>query len=287
MTTPAVDTSGGAPSSGSTPLEEPANLTWWQRYGDTTIIWTGRLTLLLALVVLWELLSGPVLDPLFVSRPSDVAERLVGWVGDGTLWTHTWITVREIFGGYLLGAVTGMVAGFAVASQRNLARIIDPFMMALYSVPKVALAPLFIVWFGIGLQMKILLAAVMVFFLVFLNTVAGVRQVDRGIVDAARLMGASRRELLIKVTLPASFTGVITGLRVAIPYALIGAVIGELVASNRGLGYLISNSAATFDTAGVFAALVVLSVIAAVVNMLVDMLGRRTDRWKPLEREPS
>jgi len=129
----------------------------------------------------------------------------------------------------------------------------------------------------------VLLAAVTVFFLVFLNTAAGVREVDRGLIDAVRLMDGTRQDIALKVVLPASMTGVLTGLKVSIPYALIGAVIGELVASNRGLGYLINDSAAQFDTAGVFATLVVLSVIASVLNVLVGLIGRRVNRWKPVD----
>ncbi|WP_277604021.1 ABC transporter permease, partial [Agrococcus sp. ARC_14] len=153
----------------------------------------------------------------------------------------------------------------------------------LYSIPKVALAPLFIVWFGIGIDMKIILAAVSVFFLVFLNTAAGVRDVDRGLIDAVRLMGGTRRDIALKVVLPASMSGLLTGLKVSIPYALIGAVIGELVASNRGLGYLINDSAAQFNTAGVFAAVAVLTVLAMVLNGLVGLLAARANRWKPLD----
>ncbi|HLU58657.1 MAG TPA: ABC transporter permease [Pseudonocardia sp.] len=265
------------------PVRVGLDRTWWQRHGTTTVVWATRGLLLAALVVLWEVASDRWVDSTFISRPSDIVERLVEWGGDGTLWTNTWITVQEIVYGFLLGAATGALAGFALASMSVVYRVLDPFVMALYSIPKVALAPLFIVWFGIGMHMKVLLAAVTVFFLVFLNTAAGVREVDRGLVDAVRLMGGTRRDIARKVVLPASMTGVLTGLKVAIPYALIGAVIGELVASNRGLGYLINDAAAQFDTAGVFATLVVLSVIAAVLNVLVGLIDRRVNRWKPAD----
>lgn len=265
------------------PVEIPAQRTWWERRGEAVVVSSGRLLLLAGVLGGWQLLSGPVLDPAFISRPSDVGLRLYEWARDGSLWTNSWVTIREIALGYAIGAGAGIVLGFVVAAQRLCWRILEPYVMALYSIPKVALAPLFIVWFGIGLQMKVLLAAVTVLFLVFLNTAAGVREVDRGLVDAVRLMGGRRRDIVLKVYLPASMTGVLTGLRVAIPYALIGAVIGELVASNRGLGYLINDSAAKFDTAGVFAALLVLSIVAAALNALVNVLGRWTSRWKPPE----
>lgn len=261
----------------------PLNRTWWERNGRTASIWTSRVVLVVALVSVWEWSAGRLFDITFTSRPTAIWDRLVEWNQDGTLWMHSWITLQEVVYGYLLGALAGAVLGFVLASAPIVYRVLDPFIMALYSIPKVALAPLFIVWFGIGIDMKVLLAAVTVFFLVFLNTAAGVREVDRGLIDAVRLMGGGRRDIALKVVLPSSMTGMLTGLKVAIPYALIGAVIGELVASNRGLGYLISNSAAQFDTAGVFATLVVLSVIAAALNFLVGLLDHRVSRWKPAE----
>ncbi|KOX16341.1 ABC transporter permease [Nocardiopsis sp. NRRL B-16309] len=234
-------------------------------------------------LLLWQIAGNTAANPMFVSDPVSVWEQLSAWIVDGTLGRHTWITIQEVVLGYVIGAAAGALAGYALASIRLVYDVFEPLMMALYSIPKVALAPLFIVWFGIGIDMKVILAAVSVFFLVFLNTAAGVRDVDRGLVDAVRLMGGSNRDIAIKVVLPASMTGLITGLKVSIPYALIGAVIGELVASNRGLGYLINDSAAQFNTAGVFAAVVVLTAVAMVLNTLVGVLASRANRWKPLD----
>jgi len=265
------------------PVVIPRDRSWWQKHGTTTTVWLVRVALVAILLVLWEIAADRWIDITYVSRPSDIVGRLGDWLADGTLWTNTWITVQEIVYGFLLGAAAGVVAGFVLASLNFVYRVLDPFVMALYAIPKVALAPLFIVWFGIGMHMKVLLAAATVFFLVFLNTAAGVREVDRGLVDAVRLMGGGRWDVLRKVVVPSSMTGVLTGLKVAVPYALIGTVIGELVASNKGLGYLINDSASQFDTAGVFATLVVLSVIAGVLNVVVSMIGKRVNRWKPLD----
>ena len=267
----------------SGPLVIPRNRTWWQKYGTTTTVWLVRLVLVVVLLALWEIAADRWIDITFISRPSEIVGRLGDWIEDGSLWTNTWITVQEIVYGFVLGAAAGVLVGFVLASLNFAYRVLDPFMTALYAIPKVALAPLFIVWFGIGMHMKVLLAAATVFFLVFINTAAGVREVDRGLVDAVRLMGGGRRHVIRKVVLPASMTGVLTGLKVAVPYALIGAVIGELVASNKGLGYLINDAAAQFDTAGVFATLFVLSVIAGVLNVVVNLIGRRVNRWKPLD----
>lgn len=265
------------------PVQITAAISWRQRHGRKAVIVAARLGLLAVAIICWQLMAGHLISVLFVSKPTLVWHQLVVWSDAGTLWTNSWVTIREILIGYAVGAAAGVLVGFGLSSLRALSSVLDPFIMALYAVPKVALAPLFIVWFGIGLQMKVILAATTVFFLVFINTAAGIKQVDIALVDAVRLMGGSRRQLIRKVVLPASMSGVLTGLRVAIPYALIGAVIGELVASNQGLGYLINESASTLDTAGVFAALVTLTVIAAILNAMVNVLGRWTDRWRPVD----
>lgn len=268
---------------GHLPVEVDANRSWVERHGRQAFIWVVRLLVLVVFLALWQVLSGRVVDPLFISSPSEIWARLREWAGDGTLSTNTWITVEEIILGFLLGASVGIVTGFVFAVVKVLGDVLDPYMIALYSIPKVALAPLFIIWFGIDLKMKVLLAAATVFFLVYLNTSAGVRSVDRGLIDAVRLMGGGTRQIVFKVLLPGSMGGVITGLRVGVPYALIGAVVGELVASNRGLGFLMLNSASQFDTAGVFAALAVITVIALILNLGVNVADRRSSRWKPVE----
>jgi NitT/TauT family transport system permease protein len=283
MTVMPTDVSPTPEPGAAGPLRVRSSATWRQRQGYRLWIWIARIAVFVVFVVLWGILSSNgVLDPTFVGSPLGVLERLGGWVADGTLWSNTWITVQEVALGFFFGGLAGAVLAYLIAPVRPVWDVISPAVMALYAIPKVALAPLFIVWFGIGLNMKVILAAVSVFFLVFLNTAVGVQDVDRGLIDAVRLMGAKRRVIALKVILPASMTGLITGLRVSIPYAVIGAVIGELVASNRGLGFLISDSSARFDTSGVFAALVVLSVLAALLNLLVSVLSRYANRWKPL-----
>lgn len=285
MTGSSPDTRAQNVLSTSGPVKEARRRSWWHRNRRTAIVWGLRLGVVLFFLLLWQLAGRAAANPMFVSDPVSVWEQLSAWIVDGTLGTHTWITIQEVVLGYVIGAAAGALAGYVLASIRLIYDVFEPLMMALYSIPKVALAPLFIVWFGIGIDMKVILAAVSVFFLVFLNTAAGVRDVDRGLVDAVRLMGGSNKDIALKVVLPASMTGLITGLKVSIPYALIGAVIGELVASNRGLGYLINDSAAQFNTAGVFAAVVVLTALAMVLNTLVGVLASRANRWKPLDAD--
>jgi NitT/TauT family transport system permease protein len=241
----------------------------------------ARAGLFVAFVAVWQLGANlHWFDPGVLASPSAIWDHLVKWTLDGTLWFHAWITIQETLAGFVIGAVGGIVAGFAIGRYPALAEVLDPFILAIYSVPKVALAPLFLVWFGIGLWMKIILAAVTVVFIVFFNTLAGVRNVDRDLVDAVWLMGAKPRTILLQVLVPSAMGWALTGVRIAIPYALIGAIIGELIASNRGIGYLISSSAAAYDTAGVFAALIVLTVLAILLNAIVDEIDRRLSKWK-------
>jgi NitT/TauT family transport system permease protein len=220
------------------------------------------------------------LDPGVLASPLAIWDHLTKWTLDGTLAFQSWITIQETVAGFIIGAIAGIVLGFALGRYPAVAEILDPYILAIYSVPKVALAPLFLVWFGIGIQMKIILAAVTVVFIVFFNTLAGVRNVDRDFVDAVWLMGAKQRDILLKVLVPSAMGWALTGVRISIPYALIGAIIGELIASNRGIGYLIASSAAAYDTAGVFAALIVLTVLALVLNAIVDAIDRRLSKWK-------
>lgn len=261
------------------PLRERRPRTWAQKHGRAAVVWALRVAVLLAFLGIWQLLSGPVLNPMYFSDPLAVANQLGDWITEGTLIVHTWITVQEVFIGYAIGVVAGALAGYLLAAIRLIYDVVEPFMMALYAIPNVALAPLFIVWFGIGMDMKIILAAVTVFFLVFLNVSAAVQGVDRGLIDAVRLMGGKNSDVAFRVVLPASMGGLMTGLQVSIPFALIGAVIGELVASNQGLGYLVNDSAAQFNTAGVFAAVAVLAVLALILKYVVGLVFARMNRW--------
>ena len=245
-------------------------------------IFAARVVLFVVVVGLWQLGSNRgLIDPTAVPSPLAIWASLVKITLNGQLAFHSWITIQETLAGFLIGAAGGIVLGFAIGRYPPLAEVLDPFIIAIYSVPKVALAPLFIVRFGIGIFMKIVLAAVTVLFIVFFNTLAGVRNVDRDLVDAVWLMGAKPRDILFKVLVPSAMSWALTGVRISIPYALIGAIIGELIASNRGIGYLISSAASAYDTAGVFTqALIVLTVLAMLLNAVVDDIDRRLSKWK-------
>lgn len=244
-----------------------------------------RLVLCGVLIGLWEFgVRAGWIDPYFTSQPSEIFKRLMEWAKDGSLAQHVPITILEAFLGFTLGTLAGGIAGFVFGWFTKVADLLDPFIVAIYSLPKVALAPLFILWFGIGIETKIILTAVIVFFLVFFNTYAGVRDTSRELIDIIRLMGAGSGQILWRVVLPSALTVIFVGLRVSVPYALIGAVVGEMMASNRGIGFLLTNSTGQFDTAGAFAALLILVIISTAFNGVIVALEKYLLRWKKTQR---
>lgn len=238
----------------------------------------------IALLIIWELSAGRLVDKFMISSPSDVARRLWGWFASGTIYMHIYATVYATLIGFVIGAAAGVIGGIWLGLSPFMSRLLDPYIWAFNALPKVALAPLFILWFGLGINSKIALAAVLVVFLVFVNTFAGVREVDPDLVDSLRLMKAKRRQILTKVILPSATSWIFVGLKTAVPYALIGTIIGEMIAANRGLGYLVQRSGSEFDTAGVFAALVVIAVLAVIFNDVVERIQGRLQKWKEVSR---
>ena len=244
-----------------------------------------RILIICGFLVLWEFASGRFIAPFFVSAPSAIFRRLSGWIMSGDIFYHLGITATEALAGLLLGSVFGITVGTILGRRPFLAKLLDPIITTFYSLPKVALAPLFILWIGIGIDMKITFTAAIVFFLVFLNTYTGVRNVSRELVSILYLMGANEMQVLRRVVLPSAITWVFAGLRISVPYSLIGAIVGELMASNKGLGALLIRAQGEFDTAGVFAALVAIMALAVVFNMAVRILERRLMPWQNADKD--
>lgn len=182
--------------------------------------------------------------------------------------------------GLAVGGFLGASAGLVLGRSPFLSELLNPVLIAIYSLPKVALAPLFILWFGIDLASKVALVSIIVFFLVFFNTYSGVREVDQRLINTLRIAGATEGEVFRFVILPSAAVRIFTGLRLAVPYALIGAIIAELMASSRGIGYQLQFAAQMFNTSGVFASLLVLMIVALTLNALLTVVERRLLRWK-------
>ena len=240
----------------------------------------GQAGIGVALLAVWHFASGRLIDPFFISSPLAVAIKLWTWSTDGTLWHAFAYTFQAMFLGFVIGSLTGFFTGFTLGRSDLLARLFDPYITAVYCMPKIALAPLLILWFGIGIESKVAMSALIVFFLVFLNTFAGVRDVNPLYLQVTSIMGATSMQQLRYVVFPSAAAWVLTGLKVSVPYALIGAVVGELISSNRGIGFLIGQASGLFDTAGVFAGLAVLAATGIILNAGLKKLETRLLRWR-------
>jgi NitT/TauT family transport system permease protein len=241
---------------------------------------SGRMLILMVLFVGWQLASGRIVPHFWISDPVTIMRTVVEWIADGSLWIHLAISLLTLFLGYAIGAITGIVIGFLLGVLPRLESIIAPFVAAIYGLPKVALLPLFVIFLGIGIESKVALVAIVVFFLLLYSTMDGVRDVDPDIVSSLRLMGASRLEILLKAFLPSALPWVYTGLRVSVGYALTTTVVGEMLFSNRGLGFLIESSAARFDSAGVFAGVAVLVGLSLIITATLTRIETSSTRWR-------
>jgi NitT/TauT family transport system permease protein len=230
-------------------------------------IWLQRLLVLAVFLAGWQAASGRLIPSFYVSDPVSIARVLAGWIGDGSLWRHVGSTLATLALGYGVGALLGIAAGFVLGVLPRAEAVVAPFVSAIYGLPKIALLPLRIIIFGIGIASKAALVVSAVFFLLFYATLGGIRDVDRDYVSSLVLMGASGREVVAKVLLPASLPWIYTGLRTSLGYALTTTVVGEALSSNSGIGFLIAHSAVQFDSAGVFAAVVVLLVLSTLITI--------------------
>src|ERR1044071_5786900 len=240
----------------------------------------ARVAIIGGFLLLWEIASGKWIEPFLVSSPSRIFLSLISGYRDGDLLQHTWVTFQEIAIGFPIGAISGIALGYAFGRSRLLAEIFEPIIIALNGIPRTALAPLFIVWLGIGLWSKVGVVFLLTFFLNFFNTYTGMRQMDQEYVDLAGLMGVRGMKLTFKEIFPAISPYVFTGLRTSIPFAVIGAIVGEFVASTEGLGFFIRMSAGIFKTADVFVGIIVLMIMVIVMDKIAGVIEKRALRWQ-------
>lgn len=239
-----------------------------------------RLAIVIGVLALWELASGRVIDEFFISRPSEIAQVWVRWVGDGTLWYNASSTFLSAAIGFALGGTAAIVVGYVLGGSPRLAEIFEPFITSIYSLPKLALVPLFVMWFGIGRPLQLAICGLVVFFLMFYNTYYGIRDVDRGLIDAMRVMGGSKWDIATRVRLPSALVWVTAGLKLSVPQALVAVVVAEILASNRGLGHLVALNSGQFNSAGTFAAVATLLLVGIVIDRLLAVATRRALIWK-------
>ena len=242
-------------------------------YGDQLIV-------LIVLFAIWQALSF-WLTTYWVGSPWGVVKGFVAGVLSGELLRHSSYTLSEAVAGFIIGAVPAAALPFLLRRMPIVTAILDPFMVGGYGAPKLALAPLFILWFGIGIESKVALVAITVFFIVYFSALAGIRALDAKLVQMAQVMGANERDVARHIVFPGAVPYIFTGFRIAMPYSIGGAVIVELISANRGLGYLIQLSAMNFDTTGVFVALLAVTLIVFLGNWTVNAGERRLLRWRP------
>lgn len=251
----------------------------------TSLIWVVRLALVTVWLGSWELAASYWIDPFYYSRPSAIWTRLVEWFTVGTsmgsIWEQIGATLSEAVYGFAAGSVAGVVLGVLLGRSRFLAEVCAPFIKAANAVPRIVLASLFVIWFGLGMTSKVATATVLVFFAVFFNAFQGAREVDRNLVNNARILGAGRMRVLTSIVVPSATSWIIASLHSAFGFALIGAVVGEYTGSSRGLGLLIAQSQGTFDAAGIYAGMITITVLALVAEWLITAAENRLLRWRP------
>ena len=243
-------------------------------------VWQVLLGVLVLAAWQW-LVSARVLDPFFFSRPTDVAIRVWQWVSTGSIWPHLVVTLEEALLSFVIGVTLGVGSGFLLARVPVLAALLDPYIRIFNALPRVVLAPIFLLWFGLGIWSKVALGVTVVFFIVFFNTYQGVREVDPVLLNNARMLGASERQLIRHVLIPSALTWIFSSLHISIGFAIIAVIVGEYLGSSRGVGYVIAQAEGVFDTTGVFAGMTVLSMVVLIVGYGVNRLERWLLRWKP------
>jgi NitT/TauT family transport system permease protein len=245
----------------------------------------GRLVTVVVLFALWEVGGGWLFDTFYFSKPSLIAEAFAKEVVDPDFYRDLGTTMLELVIGYASGAAAGVVLGILLARWRYVARICDPFLLALNSVPRIAVAPMLIVWFGIGIASKVFLAATLVFFITFFNTLSGIRGVDKALCDVARVQGGSEWQIFTKVMMPHASAWILTGLKMSLPFALVGVIFGEFLVSSQGLGYRLNSYATQYNTSGAITMILIMMVLMMALTAVADRIDARILRWRPSDRE--
>jgi sulfonate transport system permease protein len=271
-----LNTTGASERSGdeSRPSRRPVTTPFAQRHS----VLLSRLVAALVLLLLWEGLGKT--EPLFVAEPLAVANQLARWTADGTLVKNGVATVQAVGLGFSMGVAVGVLCGWGLASVRLLDVATRPFVDVINAIPRVGLAPLFVLWFGLGLVSKVMLVFSVVVFVVLINSYSAIKNVEADHILLVRSLGATKWDIFRKVVWPSSMPWVIASLRLGGAYAVSAAVVGEFIAASRGLGFLLAYKSSTFDTDGTFAALAALGILAALITFGVMILEKRALKWR-------
>src|SRR6267154_2758384 len=251
-----------------------------------------QVALFVALLVLWHVATSPTLLPpiyfdnphkaaFFFGEPLKVLERTWTWFATGYIYSHLWVTLLETLMAFVVGTGLGLAAGLWLALSPTAAALLDPYIKALNSMPRVILAPIFGVWFGLGMASKVALGVTLVFFIVFFNVYQGVKEVSHTVLSNARILGASDRQLLRHVYVPSAMSWVFASLHNSVGLAFVGAVVGEYLGSAKGVGYLIHQAEGFFDMNTVVAGILLLTAFALLLDWAVGMAEKRLMVWQP------
>ena len=256
---------------------------------SATAVWIGRIALAVIVIGGWQwFTTAGWVDKFFFGQPSEIWNSLVKLFTQGTafgsIWDNLWVTAKEAFGGFLLGTVAGIVIGILLGSNRYLSAVVGPYIRIVNSIPRIILGSIFIVAFGLGTFPKVLLAAVLVFFIVFFNAFQGVREVDQNLIANVRVLGASPFQVAVNVTIPSAMTWIIASLHTAFGFAIVGALVAEVLGAQQGIGLIISQAQGTFDPNTVFACMVIIAVITLGAEFLISLLEHRLLKWRPPSR---
>jgi len=250
------------------------------------LLWLWQILLALGVFLAWHVLTETgVLPPFFFGRPLVILQSIWQWFASGKIWFHLGVTLLETVLAFVFGTLLGLIVGLWLALSPLASALLDPYIKALNSMPRVILAPIFAVWFGLGIWSKVALGVTLVFFIVFFNVYQGVKDVSPTVLANARMLGANRRQLLRTVYLPSAMSWVFSSLHTSVGMAFVGAVVGEYLGSAHGVGYLILQAEGAFDINTVFAGILVLTAFALLLDALVSWAERRLLRWRPAQGE--
>jgi NitT/TauT family transport system permease protein len=252
--------------------------------------------LLVGIFAAWQVLSSPTILPPFVwdnphrasfffGEPVKMFQVIWVWFSEGEIYKHLWVTLQETALAFVIGSVLGLAVGLWLGLSPMASALFDPYITAMNAMPRVVLAPIFMVWFGLGIWSKVALGVTLVFFIVFFNVYQGVKEVSPVVLNNTIMLGANRRQLLRHVYLPSATSWVFSSLHTAVGMAFVGAVVGEYLGSARGVGYLIQQADGAFDINTVFAGILVLTLFALVLDFVVGMVERRLLVWRPTQGE--
>lgn len=244
----------------------------------------GRLAVLIIGVGIWQLVAGNLIAEFYLPKPTRVLAELVGWARDGSLLGHIAATLVPAVKGFVIATIAAMLLGYALAMATLVAKVIEPFIAALYGIPIIALIPLMILWVGIGKELAVAVAVLASFFLMFYNVYFGIREVSQALIDQVMIAGGSKWDIAMRVRLPSALVWLVAGMKVAAPHSIVGVVVAEFLTAHQGLGFLLSSNAAQFNAAGTFAAVAMLAAISFLLDRLLFLLTRRALMWKEASR---